>query len=397
MRAMNLANSLCADGHEVVLWSSAFYHQKKSHRSRKFETISISSKLRIELIPSPGYGKNVGISRLVDHLVLALNLSSRLRQVPLSEHPDVVFVGYPPIEAAALLLRWTRRHGIPSMLDVKDQWPSLFVEAFPDNLRPVAKLIFAPYFWLGRRAFRDATAYCSMSEPFLDWVYQFAGRARHRPGIVVPLSTPRTIISDEAIAAARLWWRDQGVDLSHSRRFAFVGSLSRMFDFSLIAQVARQFAAENRDCQIVLCGSGDEEQGIRATMRGLHNVIFPGWIDQPKIEALGASCSGMLAPYRNTDNFIRNFPNKIIDAFAMGCPVISSLDGEVRTWLDAKQVGFFSPDSASLRDALTYLLDNPSERLNMGSRSRAVYEKYFSVEKVYGGLVDALVDLACDR
>ena len=29
MRAMNLANTLVIKGHNVVIWSSAFYHQKK--------------------------------------------------------------------------------------------------------------------------------------------------------------------------------------------------------------------------------------------------------------------------------------------------------------------------------------------------------------------------------
>ena len=30
MRAMNLADKLVAEGHDVTLWSSSFYHQKKS-------------------------------------------------------------------------------------------------------------------------------------------------------------------------------------------------------------------------------------------------------------------------------------------------------------------------------------------------------------------------------
>ena len=37
MRAMNLSNTLVALGHEVVLWSSAFFHQEKKHRSKKFK------------------------------------------------------------------------------------------------------------------------------------------------------------------------------------------------------------------------------------------------------------------------------------------------------------------------------------------------------------------------
>jgi hypothetical protein len=41
MRAVNLANALIAAGHRVVLWSSAFSHQKKQHRSHKASKIII--------------------------------------------------------------------------------------------------------------------------------------------------------------------------------------------------------------------------------------------------------------------------------------------------------------------------------------------------------------------
>lgn len=74
MRAMNLANSLVDAGHNVVLWSSAFYHQEKRHRSRNSQRIRISTQPEIRLIPSPGYERNIGLGRLWDLVVLAYNL-----------------------------------------------------------------------------------------------------------------------------------------------------------------------------------------------------------------------------------------------------------------------------------------------------------------------------------
>jgi hypothetical protein len=35
MRAMNLANTLIIKGHNVVIWSSGFYHQKKIQSLKK--------------------------------------------------------------------------------------------------------------------------------------------------------------------------------------------------------------------------------------------------------------------------------------------------------------------------------------------------------------------------
>ena len=108
MRAMNLANALVEKGHKVVLWSSGFYHQEKRHRSRSFEKIRINDKLEIRLIPSPGYKRNVSITRLVDHFVLALNLKKQLDLQKVL--PDVAFVGYPPIESAFVMTRWLKKN-----------------------------------------------------------------------------------------------------------------------------------------------------------------------------------------------------------------------------------------------------------------------------------------------
>ena len=78
MRAMNLSNALGQAGHKVVLWSSAFYHQEKRHRSTTAQSIKVSDQLKIRLIPSRGYHNHIGVGRLFDHAQLAFNLKKML-------------------------------------------------------------------------------------------------------------------------------------------------------------------------------------------------------------------------------------------------------------------------------------------------------------------------------
>ena len=107
MRCMNLANTLVKRGHSVLLLSSSFFHQKKFHRSKNYKEIKINKSLKILLIPSPGYKKNLSISRLFDHLVLAFNLARILKLQ--TKFPDVAFIGYPPIETAYVLVKWLKK------------------------------------------------------------------------------------------------------------------------------------------------------------------------------------------------------------------------------------------------------------------------------------------------
>jgi len=78
MRAMNLSNALVQAGHKVVLWSSAFYHQEKRHRSSTAKSIRVSDNLEIRLIPSRGYKRHISVGRLIDHGQLAFNLKKML-------------------------------------------------------------------------------------------------------------------------------------------------------------------------------------------------------------------------------------------------------------------------------------------------------------------------------
>ena len=39
-----------------------------------------------------------------------------------------MFVGYPPIEIAKVMIDYCNRNRIPVLLDVKDLWPEIFVE-----------------------------------------------------------------------------------------------------------------------------------------------------------------------------------------------------------------------------------------------------------------------------
>ena len=112
MRAMNLAEYLCKDGHHVVLWSSSFYHQKKIHRSRKFTSIHVNEKLIVNLIPSLGYSNHISFRRFIDHIHLAFNLFTQLQNTKL-DFPSSAFIGYPPIEAAWVFTKWLRKNGIP--------------------------------------------------------------------------------------------------------------------------------------------------------------------------------------------------------------------------------------------------------------------------------------------
>lgn len=395
MRAMNLANSLIERGHKVVIWSSDFYHQKKVHRCKSFEPIVINDQLVINLIPSPGYDKNIGPGRLFDHFVLARNLSRSLK-IESTDKPDVAFVGYPPIEFAAVAINWLKSHGVPVVVDVKDQWPTIFVDALPKKIRFFGRLVLYPYFYLARRAIRGATSFTGISQSYLDWSARIAGRSIRSDDKIFSLTSPQFTVSCDEMNLAIAWWQRHGLTLKSKKCFCFVGSLSQAFDFSGIRDAARRLNEEGVECKFVICGDGGAANDIKTMMSGLENVVFPGWIDQPKIAALAQFSMGTLAPYKNTPDFMQSIPNKIIDSLALGMPILTSLKGEVQSLVEGFGVGFVcqDKDGSSWYDHITSLLSTDGLAEDVSRKAFALFDDVFSFDKVYGGMVKVLEEIA---
>ncbi|MEN6623928.1 MAG: glycosyltransferase [Smithella sp.] len=397
MRAINLSDALAHAGHRVVLWSSTFYHQEKRHRSNTSQVIKVSDSLEIRLVPSMGYQKHIGLGRLMDHAQLAFNLKKMLHQA--DTLPDVAFIGYPPIETAAVLTRWLTLRRVPSLLDVKDQWPSLFMAALPKIIRPLGYAALLPYYYLARRAMRDVTGLSAMANGFLDWALDFSGRERTVMDGVFPLTFPIGQVSASQLDESRQWWDDQGILDDGRTRVCFVGSISPSFDFKPLLEAAKIAASKLNSCEFVICGDGGSSNEIRSMMADLQNVHFPGWVNRPKIAALAERCQAALAPYHNRQDFCMSLPNKIIDALSFGLPILSPLRGEVASLISEHAVGMrYGTDTGkTLHDCIVALTQDAALQKSMSKKARALYAKQFSFENVYGRLVKHLEMLASRR
>ena len=278
---------------------------------------------------------------------------------------------------------------VPIILDVKDLWPSMFVEVFPKIIQPIAKVIFYPYFYMARRTIKEATSLSAMAPAFLNWVLDFAHKDKNKNDKVFRLTSPQGRVVKEDIQIAQKWWSVQGVNGVKPVVF-FVGSFMSVFDFLPIAVAAKKL----KNVQFVLCGDGDYLREVKDTMLGLNNVIFPGWIDRPKIESLAKMSIASLAPYKNIDNFIVNTPNKIVDSLLLGLPILSPLKGEVAALIKRNKVGFTYGVNMSLSECIQLLLDNNKLQIKMAENAKNLYDEEFEFDKVYDSLVSHLESIA---
>jgi len=391
MRAINLSNILAKRNHQVTLWSSQFNHQKKIHRSKKYKNINIKDNLALTLISSPGYKNNVGLPRLIDHFVLALNLQKKLNHV--KDYPDIVFIGYPPVESAYVMTKWLRKNNIPMMLDVKDQWPLVLTRSFPKPLRLVAHILFWPYYLMAKKSMNYATGISAMSVGFLDWSRNFSNTNASELDKVVPLTSPNIILTDKESSSAIAWWAQKDIMKNGKFRIMFVGSFSRAFDFDEIFLSAKALSLKLTNCEFVLCGDGERRQDLEEKAQKYSNIKVIGWIDQPKIIALSKFSSLFIAPYKNSEDFMISIPNKVIDSLRLGLPIISPLKGEVKNLINNNDIGFYYYDASSLTNSIIALASDIKKRQKMSSNAKDLYNSEFEFNSVYNNLADHLENM----
>lgn len=391
MRAMNLANKLVERGHSVVLWTSAFHHRDKRHRFKAYKEIDISKNLQIRLVPSSGYKRNISISRFYDHCVLAQNIRKCLKDC--ENGPDVAFVGYPPIEAAYVMGQWLKKKNIPYLLDVKDQWPNILVESVPKPVRPWARILLEPYYFIAKKTMKNATGICTHTSGFANWSLAFSNKEKSSADFIAPLTAPIDAISPEEMGAALNWWSNQEIEKTCKIRVIFVGSFSRAFDFKTVFSAATQLKNENIDCEFVLCGDGERADELRSAAANLDNVKIIGWIDRPKIIALSLISNLTIAPYKNTNDFSISIPNKIIDSLSLGLPVLSSLQGVVSDLLSQNKIGLSYFNISDLVDSVKTLQRDGQIHMEMSTNAKNLYKSEFDFDTVYSALSEKLENL----
>lgn len=387
MRAINLSNELVKRGHSVILWSSDFDHFSKSHRFGKMTKIKYSDFLEIRLIASRGYRSNVGISRLIDHLQLGWNLKKMMRK---ESRPDLGFIGYPPIEPAWVMTKFLEKHAIPSVLDVKDAWPDVLLRGFPSRLRLFGRLLLTPYFLIMKSTFKSSTYLSSISPDFLSWALNRVPRDQKDFDRVNYLSGSNMNFSDTEISDAEKFWDLQGVREDGNFRCTYIGSLTDSLDFQRIFEAARDTGVD-----FVIAGAGASEEKFRTQSNDLQNVTFAGWVSAAQATVLAKRSTLLLAPYIELDDFKISLPNKFIDSLMHGRPMITSLSGFPKEFIEMNKIGkhYSNDEEGSLSALIKNLSVNSSEIKQMGINAQKLFQESFAGEIVYSKLADDLEEI----
>jgi len=378
-RVAMLGMALADAGHEVLWWASTLNYVTRKFWFDRPTMHTIQPGFDVNLLHGPGYANTKSLARLIHQRSIARQFREQASLRPL---PDLIFVCLPTLELVEQAVQLGRQHAIPVIVDVRDLWPDHYLTMVPGPLRPLLRVALHSEFRRASVGLARATGITSITDTFLQWGLAKAGRARGPDDGVFPMG----------FSAAHALAPHERPDTGDAvMPVVYAGTLgASIYNFDTVIEAARRLAAAQRtDVQFVITGSGGQEERIRALADGLPNVRFTGWIAHSEVHRLLGHGVVGLACYHNGATIHGTMPNKMFEYMAAGVPLLSSVRGEMETFLAAERIGltYESADCDELLAHIQWFVEHPAERRAMGLRARQIFLERFDASQVFPALV----------
>ncbi|MBA7499758.1 hypothetical protein ES704_02505 [subsurface metagenome] len=384
MRTALLADKLTGKGHDVLWWTSAFDHFKKKWIFRTDTELNVRNSFNIKALKGAGYKKNISFSRFVDHRIIARKFRRLAPEMP---KPDIIITSMPPHNLAFEVVMFAKDNNIPVLVDIRDEWPDLFLNYVPPRLQRFVKMALFREFSIIKKTMQSADGLIAMMNPLLEWGLNYAKRDKtwrdrvfylgHKRGICCtnnPDKMPKLV---EDI-------RDRFV-------ITFIGAFSHNNNPSILIDCAKELIDEN--ICFVLAGDGDLFAEIKKKSSDLPNMILPGWLEQSEINTLLEYSDVGVCPTTRVRNA---FPNKAFMYLSAGLPILSAWQGDLKKIIEEYQIGFYCPpnDVDALVNSIKKLYEDQELHRTMSNNALRVFDELFDADKIYNEYADHIEKIA---
>jgi len=388
MRSGYLSEQLSARGHEVIWWASAFDHMQKKMLFLEDRDTETRPGLCIRALNSWGYSKNISLRRYLDHMLLAEKMAKTFLQC---EPPDIIIASMPDHWTAYQAARYALRRNIPILVDVRDEWPDIFLNFFPSAFRSfVKKLLFADYHKI-TYLLKNATGITSMMQYMLEWALTKAEREKTWRDRVFYIGSRHAARPSDAPIPDR--FRGIVNRLNGQCVVTFIGTMGSYYNPMILKEVA----AKMKDNKVffIIAGDGVHFESLQREARTCDNILLPGWLSEPEIQYLLSLTHIGVIP---CTGHIDTFPNKAYTYMSAGLPIISSVKGELGQLIENRKIGYTYPvgDQQILLGLINELANNVELRQEMSRNAEIVFKENYNADVIYNQFAQHVEYIAQD-
>lgn len=376
-RTGSLAQYLSVNGHEVVWWGSTFDHRNKRYRFESYTEANINENETVALLHSKvSYKKNISLARIRYHKILGKEFTKYSLQ---KEKPDIIVCSWPTPQFAEAAVQYGRENHVPVLLDIRDLWPDIYVRAFPKKLEPLANLMLLPIKKRMARTIKGADGIIGKEPHALNWGCNYAGRKHGDCDTYIYIGNEKFQISDSDYVTWKDWWKQLGVT-ENTWNMCFFSTLSySSIDLETVIKAVMRLSATHPELRLVIGGTGDAEEKLKAVAANSSNVVFAGWLNKEQMNTVMKMSKLGLYSMRNTDDFKESITNKAIQYMSAGLPILNSLTGLTNSIIEEYSIGFTYEEGNvdDCAEKILRLYDEETQRQTMGMRAEMAFNELF--------------------
>ncbi len=379
LRMGMIANELNSRGHKINWFTSSFDHFKKEQICERDTKLKVNDNYIINISYAKGYKKNISISRIINHKVIAKKFRKQAEKM---ERPDLIYASFPTIDYASEAVKYGKKHNVPVIIDIRDLWPDIFKHNLPQYLR-----IFAmPYIKLmdnkTNKVMKNAFAINANSEAVLEWGLKKGNRIR--------TNNDRFFFIGYKKEESDLKTSSKNIIDKDKFNISFFATINNQFDYDKIVEIAKKLEKQDNDVSINICGDGPQMNLLKEKTKELPNIKLLGWTEKNDLIYILENSKMGLAPYKNTFDFQMTVSNKFAEYIAYGLPVIITSEGYMKELIEKNNCGISSQDTDAICKYIIELKNDNKKYQVVSKNAKKLYEENFVAEDIYKDLVDYL-------
>ena len=312
--------------YNCVWWTSNF---SKRCGKRSESEIVVQDNLKIMLVPTTPYQKNISFSRVLFELHFSRNLRKLWNNV---DKPDLIITpGTGMITTFRPVWPYIRNRNVKAVYDLMDVHP---INSYMKSHHPFLYPVYRIFDWFNKKRekgfYKSAVGVTALGCKQLEIAKQRTGN-RAIPSCLIYNS----IYVNEFREAMS---NTCSVELPEKNDWiwcVYAGSLNPSYDIPTVIECARKCEEENRRVLFIIVGGGEYADLCKKSISD--HLLYLGFQDSKDLPPLYAKCDVGLCTYADFSTV--DMPDKFYDYTAAGLAIVNSLKGESRDYVEGRRLG----------------------------------------------------------
>lgn len=183
-------------------------------------------------------------------------------------------------------------------------------------------------------------------------------------------------------------------------QIGFLGRLTKSKGIDLIFAAACQLREQGCNLRVLICGSGDSAAELQQLAQELgvsDLVIWQGAIRHEQAPEAIAGFDVLVLPSRTTPEWKEQFGHVLIEAMAMGVPVVGSSSGEIPHAIGREDLVFQEEDASGLAAILKRMMQDPVWRQELRNYGLERVNQLYTHQRIAERLIDLWQTLVVAR